>query len=209
MAQPVSNQRSIQNVFSKKTALALVIAPVYWLVACLPGRLSWGQESTAQTAKSASRNMTRAFGKRRWPDFLIPPINEAIDAAAGRGGGTVRFPAGNYLSFSIHLKSNIALYLEQGQSLSPLTQRSRASYDLPEPNDGICIGFRSQPLAKQPDLGCRLENVSIIGPGMINGKGLTRRDPPDQAPPGPGRRYSRHFVRWTARPPRAIPARRE
>jgi polygalacturonase len=36
-------------------------------------------------------------------------INKAIDAAAAEGGGTVYFPAGNYLSGSIHLKSNICL----------------------------------------------------------------------------------------------------
>src|SRR5688500_12251797 len=36
-------------------------------------------------------------------------INKAIDAAAASGGGTVRFTAGSYLSFSIRLKSNITL----------------------------------------------------------------------------------------------------
>ncbi|RYZ26344.1 MAG: glycoside hydrolase family 28 protein, partial [Chitinophagaceae bacterium] len=44
-------------------------------------------------------------------------INDAIDAAAKAGGGTVYFPAGTYLSFSIHLKSNIAFYLDQGSVL--------------------------------------------------------------------------------------------
>jgi len=41
-------------------------------------------------------------------------INRAIDAAAANGGGTVYFPAGYYLSYSIHLKTNITLYLDQG-----------------------------------------------------------------------------------------------
>src|SRR5712692_8960174 len=41
-------------------------------------------------------------------------INKAIEAAASAGGGTVRFPAGTYLCFSIHLRSNIALYLDHG-----------------------------------------------------------------------------------------------
>jgi len=41
-------------------------------------------------------------------------INNTIDAAAKAGGGTVLLPAGNYLSGSIHLKSNISLYLDQG-----------------------------------------------------------------------------------------------
>ena len=46
-----------------------------------------------------------------------PAINKAIDAAAAAGGGTVFFPAGNYLSVSIRLKSNITLYLDQGATI--------------------------------------------------------------------------------------------
>jgi len=41
-------------------------------------------------------------------------VNKAIDAAEANGGGTVYFPAGYYLCFSIHLKTNITLYLDQG-----------------------------------------------------------------------------------------------
>src|SRR5436305_14579012 len=41
-------------------------------------------------------------------------VNKAIDTAATAGGGTVFFPAGTYLCFSIRLKSNITLYLDNG-----------------------------------------------------------------------------------------------
>jgi polygalacturonase len=44
-------------------------------------------------------------------------INQAIEAAAAAGGGTVWFPAGTYASYSIHLKSNVALYLDQGATI--------------------------------------------------------------------------------------------
>ena len=37
-------------------------------------------------------------------------IQSAIDAAEQVGGGAVLFPAGTYASYSIHLKSNVALY---------------------------------------------------------------------------------------------------
>ena len=43
-----------------------------------------------------------------------PAINRAIEAAAQEGGGTVYLPAGEYACYSIRLKSNIHLYLEQG-----------------------------------------------------------------------------------------------
>src|SRR5215813_14922269 len=46
-----------------------------------------------------------------------PAINRAIKAAANAGGGTVLFPAGTYNSFSIRLKSNIALQIMQGATI--------------------------------------------------------------------------------------------
>src|ERR1044071_4726418 len=44
-------------------------------------------------------------------------INRAIEAGAAAGGGTVLFPAGNFLSFSIRLKSRVHLNLAQGAVL--------------------------------------------------------------------------------------------
>src|SRR5277367_6114859 len=41
-------------------------------------------------------------------------IQAAIDAASQHGGGVVFFPAGAYLSGTIHLKSNITLDLAPG-----------------------------------------------------------------------------------------------
>ena len=48
-----------------------------------------------------------------------PAINKAIEAAAAAGGGTVVFPRGNYVSFSIRLKSHVDLYLSQGSAIRP------------------------------------------------------------------------------------------
>ncbi len=66
-----------------------------------------------------------------------PAINAAIDAAAAAGGGTVVFPAGVYASYSIHLKSFVALYLEQGASLlaasTPYEGMTTGGYDAAEP----------------------------------------------------------------------------
>ena len=44
-------------------------------------------------------------------------IQKAIDACSGGGGGVVWFPAGNYLSGTIVLKSNITLHLSPGATL--------------------------------------------------------------------------------------------
>ena len=56
-------------------------------------------------------------------------INKAIEAAAVTGGGTVYFPAGTYSSYSIRLKSNITLYLEQGTILLAAEPEGEAGYD--------------------------------------------------------------------------------
>lgn len=41
-------------------------------------------------------------------------INRAIEQASAEGGGTIYFPAGNYLTASIKMKSNITLDIESG-----------------------------------------------------------------------------------------------
>ncbi len=102
-------------------------------------------------------------------------INAAISAACGAGGGTVRFPPGTYLSLSIHLQSNISLYLEQGATILAATQSPNNSYDLPEPN--AAEGFQDFGHSHWHNSliwGENIENISISGPGMICGKGLVR-----------------------------------
>src|SRR6266700_4853669 len=52
----------------------------------------------------------RTFGATGHGKTLdTPAVNKTIDAAAAGGGGIVRFPAGSYLCYSIHLKSHITL----------------------------------------------------------------------------------------------------
>src|SRR5262245_13933115 len=79
----------------------------------------------------------RTFGAKGDGQTLdTEAINKAIEAAAAKGGGTVYFPAGAYLSFSIRLKSNIALYLDAGATLIVADpNQHKGKYDLPEPNE--------------------------------------------------------------------------
>ena len=105
-----------------------------------------------------------------------PAINKTIEAAAAAGGGTVRFPAGTYRCFSVHLKSNIALYLDQGASiLAASPADADGKYDSPEPNQWDKYqDFGHSHWHNSLIWGEHLENVSILGPGMIWGKGLVR-----------------------------------
>src|SRR4051812_33954083 len=43
-------------------------------------------------------------------------LNRAIEAASVQGG-TVFIPSGSYACYSIHLKSSVALYLDQGATI--------------------------------------------------------------------------------------------
>jgi polygalacturonase len=103
-------------------------------------------------------------------------INRAIDAAALSGGGTVYFPAGKYLSFSIHLKSNITIFLDNGAVLIAADpNQGKGGYDAPEPNASEKYqDFGHSHWHNSLIWGENLQNISIIGNGLIDGKGLTR-----------------------------------
>jgi polygalacturonase len=104
-----------------------------------------------------------------------PAINKAIEAAASRGGGTIFFPAGEYLSTSIRLKSNIALYIDQGATLLAASPKDGHKYDPPEPNESDQFqDFGHTHWQNSLIWGIELENISILGPGKIYGQGLVR-----------------------------------
>lgn len=103
-------------------------------------------------------------------------INKAIDAATADGGGTVYFPAGEYLSFSIHLKSNITLFLDNGAYLIGADpEKGQGGYDAPEPNaTDMYQDFGHSHWHNSLIWGENVENIAIVGHGWIIGNGLTR-----------------------------------
>jgi polygalacturonase len=120
----------------------------------------------------------RTFGAKGDGKTLdTPAINRTIEAAALAGGGTVRFPAGTYLCFSIHLKSHVALYLDQGATIlaAATPEGGAGGYDAAEPNPWDQYqDFGHSHWHNSLMWGEELEDVSILGPGLIWGKGLTR-----------------------------------
>ncbi len=107
-----------------------------------------------------------------------PAINKAIGAAAEAGGGTVYFPAGTYLCFTIRLKSNTGLYLDHGAViLAANPAEHEGAYDNAEPNEwDMYQDFGHSHWRNSLIWGEGLENISITGPGKIFGKGLQRWD---------------------------------
>jgi polygalacturonase len=102
-------------------------------------------------------------------------INRAIDNAAVVGGGTVVFPAGTYASHSIRLKSHVGLHLERGAVLLAADTGGGRGYDPAEPGPGNAYqDFGHSHWHNSLIWGENVEDVSITGPGRIDGKGLSR-----------------------------------
>jgi len=99
------------------------------------------------------------------------------------GGGVVVFPAGSYLCFSIRLKSQVHLHLEQGSAIvaadSPLpnqqTGYNGGAYDAAEPNTAwdAYQDYGHNHWHNSLLWGEGIHDLSITGPGLIWGKGLS------------------------------------
>jgi len=174
----------------KSTFLILVL---FWAVCpCAPSSAETTNASAAvDAAPSADKSFynVRAFGATGDEKTLdSPAINKAIEACARAGGGTVYFPAGTYASYSIHLKSNVALYLDYGATIlaaDPPAAGVEGGYDAPEPNAWDKYqDFGHTHWHNSLIWGEGLENVSILGPGRIFGKGLSRGQGRIAPPPG-------------------------
>jgi len=103
-----------------------------------------------------------------------PAINQAIDACAKAGGGTVRLPAGTYLCGSIHLRSHLNLQLDSGATILGAPQEMLA-YDPAEVFEGSAYQDGGHTYFHNSLIwGEDLVDVSITGQGRINGGGLLR-----------------------------------
>lgn len=133
------------------------------LVACLP-------------IQANGRFSVKDFGaKGDGVHIDSPAINEAIDAAAEAGGGTVYFPAGIYSSYSIRLKSHISLYLDHGATLRAAVPKEKEHYDLPEENWSTFQDFGHSHWKNSLIWGIGLHDITIQGFGLIDGTdGITR-----------------------------------
>lgn len=110
-------------------------------------------------------------------------INRTIEAVSQLGGGTVWFPPGTYLSYSIRLRSRIRLYLDPGAIIvaaePPSYPTETDGYDPPE--QGVASQFPYQDFGHSHwrnslIWGEEVRNIAIEGGGMIWGRGLVNGD---------------------------------
>lgn len=103
-------------------------------------------------------------------------IQKAIDECS-KTGGTVRIPEGRFVTGTIYLKSNVNLFLEQGAVM--LGSVDSLDYTPNSPTTVKCVSTHSR--NGKPKLNYALiyaedqDNISISGPGTIDGQGGAAR----------------------------------
>lgn len=107
-------------------------------------------------------------------------IQSAVDACAAAGGGRVVVPAGTFVSGPIFLKSNIEFHLSAGAVL----QGSRAMADY-GPVSLKTHGHHINAFLASLLTAVQAENVSVTGPGTLDGQGKVWWDEIDAGRGGP------------------------
>jgi polygalacturonase len=162
-----------------------------------PAYSALAQKRPAPAGMSPATYDVRTFGATGDGKTVdTPAINKAIEAVAAGGGGTLVFPAGNYVSFSIRLKSHVDLYLAQGCTItaaeSPLpgetTGYKGGTYDAAEPKTTYDAyqDYGHNHWHNSLFWGEDITDFSITGPGLIFGKGLSFGAGPGRPPAASG-----------------------
>ena len=107
-----------------------------------------------------------------------PAINAAISSVASKGGGCIVFPKGTYLSYSIHLQSDMTLQLDEGAVIKAAPVTDSLGYDAPEPNASTYQDFGHSHWKNSLLWGIDLHNVRLTGKGLIDGTGVLSRGEP-------------------------------
>lgn len=94
-------------------------------------------------------------------------IQSAIDACHEAGGGTVYFAPGRYLSGTIHIRSNVSLYLSAGATIEGSQNIDDYEIDTSVSKLGMPHSFSGGYLIWADNV----KNASIVGMGRIDGQG--------------------------------------
>jgi hypothetical protein len=95
-----------------------------------------------------------------------PAINKAIEDCAAAGGGQVRLSPGKYLSGTVHIKSNVTLFIEAGATLVGTTDLNQYQYPkIPDFMPEAKWGKWHRALI----VGDGLQDIAIAGQGVIDG----------------------------------------
>ena len=165
---------------NRREALALIAASATSTTSYAYG----GSGRRLQDSQALSVFTPRNFGATgKGTSLDSPAINAAIDACTRAGGGVVYCAPGTYLCGTVELKSNVTLYLEAGAVI--LGSTDVAQYTMkPGPDAKADAGQRHLIYARD------VVNVSILGPGRIDGQGRAFWVPSNREPPAAAEQWS-------------------
>lgn len=160
-------------MFDRRHLLLATPALLLPAVSGVAGKAGAHALRTAKPPASEGTADVRAFGaKGNGKSIDSEAINKAIDCVSTRGGGTVWVPAGTYLSYSIRLKSNITLHLDQGAIIQAAETSfeglSSGGYDAAQPIDAAFDKFQDFGHSHRRNSliwGEGLSDIAITGPG--------------------------------------------
>lgn len=110
-------------------------------------------------------------------------IQRAIDDASGHGGGVVHVPAGTFLTGRLDLRSHVTLYLDVGSTL--LGSTSLSDYEGAEDRNQRHLIYAKN-----------AEEISLTGPGRIDGQGASFWEPSGKAPLPPEQAWADVASHW-------------
>lgn len=120
----------------------------------------------AFSAQAHTYNMKRLASKGKDAKSCTEQINKTIQKASAKGGGTLYFPAGTYITGAIEMADNITIYLEAGATLS-----FTSDFDEYLPYKKVRWEGVFMQSFKPLIYGDSLKNVSIKGEGTLDGNG--------------------------------------
>jgi polygalacturonase len=135
-----------------------------------PGLVFVAQPTSAAAAEAPLQSVganVKQFGARGDGGALdTSALQQAIDACAQNGGGTVYLPPGRYLSGTLFLKSRVAIHLEAGATLLGSTKLEDYPAKIPSIRS-YTDNYTERSLIYAENL----EQIALQGRGVIDGQG--------------------------------------
>lgn len=148
------------------------------------GLLAAAPADNAQSAGTRVYNIADFGAKGDGKTLATQALQSAIDACNKDRGGTVLVPAGVFVIGTVEMKSNVTLHIAAGGTLL-------GSADGKQYHAADAIPLRGDSTLNDGNVGLifgvNAENVTIEGPGTIDGQGAQFRSPTRGVPPPSGR----------------------
>jgi polygalacturonase len=175
-----------ETCLARRQATGQRVLRALLLRSCVPLALALNLAAgAADSSSSSAATPARIFDVRQFgaqgdgKAVDTAAIQKALDECGRAGGGTVRFPAGTYLSQPLSLRSKTTFLLDQGATLKA-TDDPKDYLPSSVTWEDILQGRSKGPFVNFVN-GRNLEDVTITGKGTIDGSGARWWGPAEEA----------------------------